>query len=216
MAADVLSGVDLSPLSSYAAWAGKRNRDPILDIFRQLFPPSGDVLELGSGSGAHINYFAPHFPRSRFQPSESDRGLFEAIRKVQSDSANANVWDPIEIDLAKPRTWPNATAHYYDVIFAINLFQAAPVTIADGLAQLSARVLKNTGFLAIYGPFKIDGSYTAPSNEAFDQDLLEANVPDWGLKDIRDVEKAANSHGIILKKQFSLPANNFMLIFGWP
>jgi SAM-dependent methyltransferase len=212
----VLSCIDLSPLSFYAARAGKRNRDPILDIFRQLFPPSGDVLELGSGSGAHINYFAPHFPRSRFQPSDRDRGLFEAIRKAQTDNANANVWDPIEIDLAKPKTWANATAHYYDVIFAINLFQAAPSAIADGVAQLAARVLKNTGFLAIYGPFKVDGRYTTPSDEAFDQELLEANVPDWGLKDIRDIEKAANSHGIILKQQFSLPANNFMLIFGWP
>jgi trans-aconitate methyltransferase len=214
--ADVLSGVDLYPLSSYAAWAAKRNRDPILDIFRQLFPPSGDVLELASGSGAHINYFAPHFPRSRFQPSDRDRRLFEAIRKAQTDNANANVWDPIEIDLAKPRTWPNATAHYYDVIFAINLFQAVPVTIADGMAQLAARVLKDTGFLAICGPFKLDGRYTTPSNEAFDQELLQANVPDWGLKDIRDIEKATNPHGIILKQQFSLPANNFMLIFGWP
>lgn len=212
----VRSDVDLYPLSAYAAWAGKRNRDPILDIFKQLFPPSGDVLEFASGSGAHINYFAPHFPHIRFQPSDYDRGVFGAIRKTQTDAANANVWDPICIDLAKPETWPGANAHRYDVIFVINLFQIAPIAIADGVAQVAARVLKDTGFLAIYGPFKVDGKYTTPSNEVFDQELLAAKVPDWGLKDVWDLEKAANNHGIILKQQFSLPANNFMLIFGKP
>jgi hypothetical protein len=214
--ADVLSGIDLYPLSAYAAWAGKRNRDPILDIFKQLFPRAGNVLELASGSGAHINYFAPYFPHIRFQPSDCDRGLFEAIRKAQTDNANANVWDPIQIDLARPETWANANTHYYDVIFAINLFQVAPIAIADGVARLAMRVLKESGFLAIYGPFKVDGRYTAPSNKAFDQELLAADVPEWGLKDVRDIEKAANLQGIILKQQFSLPANNFMLIFGRP
>ena len=210
------SDIDLYPLGAYAASAGERNRDPILDIFKQLFPPSGDVLELASGSGAHINYFAPHFPPIRFQPSDCDRGVFEAIRKTQTANANANVWDPIHIDLALPATWPGANAPHYDVIFAINLFQVAPAAIADGVALVAARVLKDTGFLAIYGPFKVDGKYTAPSNEAFDQELVASKVPGWGLKDVRDLEKAANKHGIILKQQFSLPGNNFMLIFGKP
>ena len=210
----VRSLIDLYPLSSYVDWAAKRNRDPILDVFKQLFPPSGNVLELASGSGAHINYFAPHFPHIRFQPSDYDQGVFEAIRKAQTDNANANVWDPVCIDLAKPETWPDASAHHYDVIFAINLFQVAPIVIADGVAQIAARVLKETGFLAIYGPFNVDGKYTAPSNEAFDQELRAANTPEWGLKDVRDIEKAANVHGIILTQWLALPANNFMLIFG--
>ena len=91
-----------------------------------------------------------------------------------------------------------------------------PVVIADGVAQVAERVLKDTGFLAIYGPFKVDGNYTAPSNEAFDRELRAANAPEWGLKDVRDVEKAANEHGIVLTQQLALPANNFMLVFGRP
>jgi len=214
--AGVRSLIDLYPLSSHVDWAAKRNRDPILDVFKQLFPPSGDALELASGSGAHINYFAPHFQHIRFQPSDYDKDLFEAIRKMQAESANANVWDPVHIDLAKRETWPDATAHRYDVIFAINLFQVAPLAIAESVAQIAARVLKETGFMAIYGPFKIDGKYIAPSDEAFDQELRAANAPEWGLKDVRDVEKAANKHGIILTQQLALPANNFMLVFGRP
>jgi hypothetical protein len=214
--AGVRSLIDPYPLSSYVNWAAKRNRDPILDVFKQLFPASGDALELASGSGAHINYFAPHFPHIRFQPSDRDKSVFEAIRQMQAESADANVWDPILIDLTKPETWPDAKAHRYDVIFAINVFHVAPIAIADGVAEIATRVLKETGFLAIYGPFTIDGKYTAPSNEAFDQELRAANAPEWGLKDVRDVEKAANKHGIVLTQQLALPANNFMLVFGRP
>ena len=31
----------------------------------------------------------------------------------------------------------------------------SPVVFADGVAQVVERVLKDTGFLAIYGPFKV-------------------------------------------------------------
>ena len=210
----VRSLIDLYPLSSYVDWAAKRNRDPILDVFKQLFPPSGDVLELATGSGVHINYFAPHFPHIRFQPSDYDKGVFAAVRQMQADSANANVWDPVHIDLTRPESWPDAKSHRYDVIFAINLFHVAPISVADGVMQIAARVLKNTGFLAIYGPFNVDGKYTAPSNEAFDQELRASNALEWGLKDVRDVEKAARNHGLVLTQQLALPANNFMLIFG--
>jgi len=213
---DAETVIDLYPISSYVTQAAKRNRDPILDVFKQHFPASGDALEFASGSGVHINYFAPHFPHIRFQPSDYDIGVFEVIRHMQAEYANANVWDPIRIDLGKPHTWPDAKSHRYDVIFAINVLHVAPLAVADGVMQIAARVLKDTGFLAIYGPFKVDGKHTAPSNEAFDQELRASNALEWGLKDVRDVEKAANKHGIILTQQLALPANNFMLIFGRP
>lgn len=78
---------------------------------------------------------------------------------------------------------------------------------------MSARVLKDSGFLAIYGPFKVDGNYTTPSNATFDSEILAAKVPEWGLKDVRDLENAANTHGIILKDKIEMPANNFILQF---
>jgi hypothetical protein len=211
---DERPSIDPYPLSAYVAWAGKRNRDPILQAFKTFFPKEGEVLELASGAGAHINYFAPHFPGLRFQPSDYDTKVFDTIKAKRAEGDNKNVADPLTIDLTNPSTWPDGKGQLYDVIFVINLFQVAPVAIADGIAQIAAKALKPTGFIAIYGPFKIDGKYTTPSNEAFDQEILAAKVPEWGLKDIRDLERAAIKHGIVLKKQLDLPANNFLLIFG--
>jgi cyclopropane fatty-acyl-phospholipid synthase-like methyltransferase len=206
--------IDPYPLSPYVAWAGNRNRDPILAVFKEIFPKSGSVLELASGAGNHINYFAPHFKELRFQPSDYDVDVFETIKQKRAEAGNANVADPVKIDLTKSETWPDPKDGLYDVIFVVNLFQVAPVAIADGIAQVAARVLTKDGFVAIYGPFKVDGKYTTPSNEAFDKEILAANVSEWGLKDVRDLEKAANAHGVALKKILDLPSNNFILIFG--
>ncbi len=178
-----------------------------------LLPETGEVLELASGSGAHINYFAPNFPRVRFQPSDSDAAVFRAIAANRSRSGATNVLDPLEIDLTAPATWPGESG-LYDAIFAINVFHLAPVAAAGGFAQIAARVLKPSGVAAVYGPFKIDGMQTAPSNEAFDQRLRASGHAGWGLKDVRDLETAARKHGLVLRRRQDMPANNVLLSFG--
>ena len=208
--------IDPYPLSSYVSAAWQRNRDPILHAFETFFPKTGEALELASGSAAHINYFAPHFPGIRFQPSDFDANVFDAIKAIRSRAGNTNVAEPLRIDLTEPDTWPDDKDRLYDVIFAINVFHVAPPAAADGFAQIVARVLKQGGIAAIYGPFNVDGRYTSPSNEAFDQQIRAAEVPGWGLKDIRDLERAAHKHGVVLKEQRELPANNLVLIFGRP
>jgi SAM-dependent methyltransferase len=203
------------PLSTYTTLAGERNRDPILQVFKTFFPKAGDVLELASGSGAHINYFAQHFPGIRFQPSDCDVNVFEIIRSNSSRAGNTNVAEPLRIDLTEPGAWSNG-ARLYDVIFAINVLHLAPLSAADGFAEIAARTLKRGGIAAIYGPFKVDGGFTTPSNKAFDKSLRQAGIAGWGLKDVGDIEKAANNRGIVLKQRLDLPANNFMLVFQKP
>ncbi|MFQ3453030.1 DUF938 domain-containing protein [Bradyrhizobium sp. UFLA01-814] len=206
--------IDPCPLSPYVAWAGNRNKDAILKAFKELFPTRGDALEVATGAGLHINYLAPHFPHIRFQPSDCDQGVFETIRRKRLEGDNNNIADPILVDLTVPSTWPDARAQLYDVIFVINVFHVAPVSIADDIAALGAKLLKPTGFIAIYGPFKIDGKYTTSSNEAFDREIRATGVPEWGLKDVRDIEREARKHGLTLKRLLDLPASNFILLFG--
>jgi len=205
--------IDPCPLSPYVTWAWERNRGPILQVLKTVFPKAGDVLELASGSGAHINYFAPNFPGITFQPSDCDVNVFETIKSNRSRAGNTNVADPLRIDLTEPDSWPRERERLYDVIFAINVFHLAPVSAAEGFAEIAARVLKPEGVAAIYGPFKVDGSFTSQSNETFDRSLREGGVAGRGLKDVRDLENPARDRGIALKQQMDLPANNFMLVF---
>jgi tRNA G46 methylase TrmB len=118
--------IDPYPLSPYVAWAGRRNRDPILSVFKKILPASGDVLELATGAGQHINYFAPHFPKVRFQPSDYDTDVFATIKATKAEKGNTNVADPIRIDLTDPASWPPASEKLYDAIFVINIFRWRP------------------------------------------------------------------------------------------
>jgi hypothetical protein len=208
--------LDPYPLSPYVAWAGKRNRDPILEVFKERLPKNeGAVLEFASGSGMHINYFAPYFQHLNFQPSDVNEEVFENIQQLTQHTGAKNVQPPIKLDLTQPATWSVLSEKKFDAIFCINLFQVAPIALADGIMSCTESVLNDSGLLFIYGPFKVDGKYTTPSNEEFGETLLSYEVPEWGLKDIADITKAAQKHGLALKDKIDMPSNNFTLIYGW-
>ncbi len=208
--------LDPHPLSPYVAWAGKRNRDPILELFKERLPKNpGEVLEFASGSGMHIHYFAPHFQHLNFQPSDQNEEVFENIGQLTQETVAKNVYPPIKLDLTQPQTWSGIAGKKFDAIFCINVFQVAPISIADGMMECAANLLSANGSLFIYGPFKVDGKYTTPSNEDFDKTLLSYGVPEWGLKDIADITKAAQKHRLDLKEKIDMPSHNFTLLYGF-
>lgn len=207
--------LDPHPLSSYVAWAGNKNRDPILEVFKQKFPQQGNVLELATGNGMHIHYFAPHFQNLNFQPSDYDREVFENIQSLTQQANAKNVEPPIDLDLTQPSTWVSLNNKKFDVIFCINLFHVAPISIADGVANCAAYHLSERGSLYIYGPFKVNGKNTTPSNEEFDKTLLSSGVPEWGIKDITDINNAAYKYNLELEEKIDMPANNFILVYGF-
>lgn len=208
--------LDPHPLSEYVAWAGHRNREPILGVLKEKLPKDpARVLEMASGSGMHINYFAPNFEHLHFHPSDKDTEVFDNIKNLTSELGNNNIADPVHLDLTNPETWFNAgRPNSFSVIFCINIFQVAPISIADGMMRCAEHLLDENGFLLIYGPFQVEGQFTTDSNKEFHETLGTAGVPEWGLKDVADLRAAAENHGLELKEQIDMPANNFSLIFG--
>lgn len=208
--------LDPHPLSEYVAWAGSRNREPLLGVLKKKLPKGpGRVLEMASGSGMHINYFAPHFEHLHFHPSDKDQSVFDNIKQLSVDHSNDNIADPVHLDLTDPQTWFNpGSPGSFSAIFCINIFQVAPISIADGMMECASYLLDDTGILLIYGPFQMEGKFTTDSNREFHDTLSSAGVSEWGLKDVADLKKAAEKHGLELKEQIDMPANNFSLIFG--
>jgi len=208
--------LDPHPLSEYVAWAGNRNREPLLGVLKDKLPKEpGRILEMASGSGMHINFFAPHFNHLHFHPSDKDIEVFDNIKNLSTEHGNDNIADPVHLDLTDPKTWFNAgMPASFSSIFCINIFQVAPISIADGMMQCAEHLLTDDGFLLIYGPFQVEGTFTTESNETFHNTLSSAGVSEWGLKDIADLKATAEKHGLELKEQIDMPANNFSLIFG--
>jgi hypothetical protein len=76
----------------------------------------------------------------------------------------------------------------------------------------AGRILQPGGILYLYGPYKQNGEHTAPSNAAFDESL-QAQNPDWGVRNLEDVIKAAAVENLTLQETHAMPANNLSLIF---
>jgi Protein of unknown function (DUF938) len=81
-----------------------------------------------------------------------------------------------------------------------------------GLMTGAEHLLEAGGLMVLYGPYKRGGVHTAPSNEAFDQDLRTRN-PQWGIRDLEAVADLAAAQGFDTPVIEPMPANNLTLIF---
>ena len=113
----------------------------------------------------------------------------------------------MHLDLTDPDTWFNpGDKGSFDAIFCINIFQVAPISIADGMMECAWHLLNDDGILLIYGLFKVEGNFTSDSNKEFHETLASHQVPEWGLKNVADLKKAAANHGMALKEIIDMSA----------
>jgi SAM-dependent methyltransferase len=185
-----------------------RNRDPILAVLRRVLPPSGVVLEVASGTGEHAVAFARALPHLVWQPSEPDPEMRASVAAHVAEAGLPNLRPPLDLDAAAA-DWPLAAA---DAVVAINLIHISPWRTCQGLFAGAARLLPPGGPLYLYGAYKIGGAHTAPSNAAFDASLRAQN-PEWGVRDLGEVEAEAHRHGFDLGETVPMPANNLSVVF---
>ena len=199
------------------AAAFHRNHRPIRAVLQQfLAGKSGDVVETGSGTGQHVVDFASHLPEITWWPSDLNEQHLKSILAWRAHAGLANIRLPLRIDLSDPE-WC-AEMHNGSgpanllAVFCANVIHIAPWRVAEGLFAGAGRYLQTGGRLFLYGPFKRGGKHTAPSNAAFDTSLRDQN-PEWGVRDIEDVQKLAASAGLKLVESVEMPANNLTLVF---
>jgi cyclopropane fatty-acyl-phospholipid synthase-like methyltransferase len=188
--------------------AAERNKEAILEVLRDVLPARGVVLEVASGSGQHAVFLARALPHLTWQPSDADEQALESIRAHADEADLDNLLPPILLD-ASAAAWPLAQA---DAVVSINMIHIAPWEACLGLFQRSAGIVGRGAPLVLYGPFAIDGDYIAPSNIEFDK-RLRAEDASWGVRELREVERAAKDRGFRLERVVSRPANNQVVIF---
>ncbi len=187
--------------------AAERNRQPILDVLQNHLPAEGTVLEVASGTGQHVRYFAEHLPGLIWQPSERDAAAVEILRRGLSAGRCDNVLPERVLDVAG--AWPEAV---HDAVITANLLHVSPPEITTALCVGAARVCRASGVLHIYGPFKQAGQHTSPGNAAFDASLKQRDER-LGLRDAEWVITEAQTAGFTLRAQVDMPANNLSLVF---
>jgi SAM-dependent methyltransferase len=194
--------------------AAVRNAGPITEVLARVLAPyrerKGAILEIAAGSGYHAAHFAGAFPELTWQPSDPDAAARESISEYAATSGLANLRPPLALDVRAP--WPAVNA---DAIVCINMIHISPWAATLALFENAARIIPNDGRLITYGPYAIDGDFLAESNVAFDASLKDRN-PEWGIRDVREIEKVARTNGLMLAETVRMPANNLTLIFERP
>jgi SAM-dependent methyltransferase len=191
--------------------AAVRNREPILQVLREILPPRATVLEIASGTGEHAVWFCTALPMLTWQPTDPDTEALQSIAAWRDTAGLANMLPPLPLDAAA-ETWPVAQA---DAVIAINLIHIAPWTVTHGLIAGAARVLTPGGLLFLYGPFRQGGAHTTASNAAFDADLRARN-PSWGVRDLDEITALATPQGFAPPLRIAMPANNLSVVFRRP
>jgi hypothetical protein len=190
--------------------ACENNKRPILDILTTVFARTKHVLEIGSGTGQHAVFFAPHLAHLTWQTSDLPIN-HQGINLWLDESAWANVQRPIVVDLNK--SWPVPNNYLQvDGLYTANTLHIISwplvVKFFEGIAQnLSAKAS-----VCIYGPFKYQGEFTSESNANFDRWLKERDL-NSGIRDIEAILLLANSAGLNLINDHIMPANNQLLVF---
>ena len=180
-----------------------------------MLPSSGKALEIASGTGQHVAWFAVHMPQWTWQPSDRDASAFGSITAWCGQLGAVNVAAPVVLDVTAPR-WPAEGAEFphegLDAIYCANMLHIAPWATCAGLVRGAARHLGPHGLLVTYGPYLEQGVATSQGNLAFDIDLRRRN-PRWGIRALEDVVREAEAVGLRLKERVEMPANNLMLVF---
>lgn len=191
--------------------SAERNKQPILEVLQRVLPPQGKALEIASGTGQHVVWFAQHLPQWEWQPTDMQRGALYNIDAYLDQTDLTNVWAPMQLSVMQDDWLPQGDT--VDLVLCINMLHIAPWATCDALMRGAARVLAPEGRLITYGPYLEDGIPTTDTNLAFDASL-RAHDPTHGLRRREDVQAVAATHGLRLQERVVMPANNLLLVFG--
>lgn len=188
--------------------ACERNQQPIYEQLRRFLPTNEQchVLEVGSGSGQHALFFTEQQPNWNWQTSELQNNLASLNANLQQYSSR--LAPPLCLS-ATADAWPTINA---DVIYTANTLHIMSAEAVAGLFDKVERVLSENGFLVVYGPFRYQQAFTAPSNEQFDQ-WLKGRDPQSGIRDFEWVNELAETAGLKLIEDVVMPANNQLLVW---
>lgn len=188
--------------------ACERNRIPILKVMQELITSDDQrLLEVGSGTGQHAVYLAPHFPHMIWVTSDVKENHY-GIKLWLEESGAPNIIGPGEFQVGEDK-FPNGN---FDVVFTANTFHIMPWYLCEELMDMLGKNLNAEAKVLIYGPFNYNGKFTSPSNEEFDQSLRQRD-PLMGIRDFEEVVRYMEKRAFRLLKDHEMPANNRLLVF---
>lgn len=190
--------------------ACERNREPILEVLRQ-YPLSGDLLEMGHGTGQHAVYFSTKLPVTWFPSDlEENRPIMIGRRQELSEHDQLRCRPPLTLEVGNG-TLLEQLGRTFDHFYTANTLHIMSEANAYRFCDEVGEVVKPNGYLFLYGPFLYDGRHTSDSNRQFDEQLRSTSL-DRGLREFNHLKErlAGQFHHYA---RHDLPANNQLHVF---
>jgi cyclopropane fatty-acyl-phospholipid synthase-like methyltransferase len=185
----------------------EQNKQVILEVLQHAFTDSRHVLEIGSGTGQHAAYFAQHLPHLTWQCTDIAANL-PGICAWLNEASLDNTPPPLALDV-RENDWPTQE---YDAVFSANAVHIMAWQAVESMFTGIGRVLKTGGTVCLYGPFNYGGAFTSDSNARFDTWLKERD-PLSGIRHFEDLNTLAEQAGMNLQNDYTMPANNRILVW---
>lgn len=187
--------------------ACENNKSPILLVLQQSFANCQRVLEIGSGTGQHAEYFASQLAHLSWQSSDQHCNLPALTERIRRASL-VNLPLPLSLDIRDD----NMPAQRFDGIFTANTLHIMSWPLVKRLFSRLDEFAAQEATLCIYGPFNYQGQFTSTSNQAFDASL-KSRDPTMGIRHSEHVLQLAAAQGFLLQQDIAMPANNRLLWF---
>lgn len=187
--------------------AAERNGFPILEVLKHELGDAESVLEIGSGTGQHAVLFAAVLRHLVWQTSDlnlNHAGILACLHEADLP----NIVEPIALDV---RTAVMADSSY-DAVYSANTAHIMAIDAVSKMFSLVARLLRPGGVFCLYGPFREQGRFNAPSNAAFDETLRRQDSS-MGLRDLEALDDWASEGGLFRLRRYAMPANNLLIVW---
>ena len=185
----------------------ERNRLPILKVIKPLLNNANSLLEIGSGTGQHGVYFAQELSDLSWQTSDLIEN-HDAINRWVTDSQLKNLLPPLRLNVLSD-SWPE---NRYDAIYSANTAHIMSWEAVKAMIAGVSKCLNKGGHFILYGPFNYAGEFTSESNRRFEQ-WLKSQGDERGIRDFEKMQELADKHQLSLFKDYSMPANNRILVW---
>jgi hypothetical protein len=195
--------------------ACERNKHPILEVLRQ-YCIQGRLIEMGFGTAQHCTFMSGQLPAVEWFACDHPDYHKGFLARTKELGCSANLKGPYTLwagtESFVQQLDEQSLPLSYDYFYSANTLHIMNKESVDYFCQHVSDVLKPSGLLFLYGPFRFHDRPFAPSNQSFHEILVARGVGS-GIRQVEYIQDRLNEHFLGLIKVFEMPANNHMLVF---
>jgi len=184
-----------------------RNAAPILGVLRTELKHCSTLLEIGSGTGQHAALFARELPHLQWQTSDLDEN-HEGINAWTQNAGLTNLLAPILLNVL----FDEVEAVSCDAIYSANTTHIMSIPAVRKMFEILGTALTDSGVFCLYGPFRQDGAFNAPSNANF-HDSLRSRDPEMGIRHLEFLDELGKAQDLLRQRLYAMPANNYLAVW---